>query len=92
VVRRVPQRDRGWAARLHRDYAPPEKAGITASELQRFREPAPFVRPAAPVPQPAIDPAKPHLAYPENEYRRMVAMPDDVVTHLASVREPPVPA
>jgi catechol 2,3-dioxygenase-like lactoylglutathione lyase family enzyme len=69
-----------------------QKAGITASDLQRFREPAPFLRPAAPVPQPAIDPSKPQLAYPEDEYRRMVAMPDDVVTRLASVREPPVPA
>lgn len=66
-------------------------AGISPEELERFRNPAPFERPAEPVPQPPIDPAKPHMAYPEEDYRKMVALPDDVVTASASYPDPPVP-
>lgn len=68
------------------------RAGIGAADLERFRNPPPFAQPPAPVPQPPIDPAKPHLAYPADEYRKMVALPDDVVKRMASVTEPPVPA
>ena len=67
-------------------------AGIDADDLQRYRHPAPFERPAVPVAQPAIDPDKPHLAYPEKDYAAMVALPDDVVTKSASTPDPPVPA
>lgn len=68
-----------------------ERAGITAADLERFRNPPAFERPPSPVAQPAIDPAKPHLAYPADEYRKMVTIPDDVVKRMASVTEPPVP-
>ncbi|HSJ92116.1 MAG TPA: hypothetical protein VK917_08595 [Ilumatobacter sp.] len=44
------------------------------------------------VPQPGIDPTKPHLAYPPDDYARMVAVPDEVITRSASVPDPPVPA
>ena len=66
------------------------RAGIMADDLRRFRDPAPFHRPDQPLPQPPIDPSTPHLAYPEPEYRKMVAMPDAVVKAIASVPEPPV--
>ena len=69
-----------------------EAAGITDDELEAFRHPAPFERPAEPVAQPAIDPTKPHMAYPEDDYRKMVALPDHVVTESASYPEPPVRA
>ena len=39
---------------------------------------------------PAIDPAKPHLVYPADEYARMVATPDDIITKYASYPDPPV--
>ncbi|HEY9555396.1 MAG TPA: VOC family protein, partial [Acidimicrobiales bacterium] len=66
-----------------------EAAGITPDDVARFRSPAPFTPPAEPVPQPAIDPAKPHLVYPEADYAAMVALPDDVVTRSARYTEPP---
>jgi len=68
-----------------------EKAGISAEESQRFRNPAPFTG-KSPVPQPAYDPDKPHMAYPKDAYLRMLAIPDDVLTATASYAEPPVKA
>lgn len=72
------------------DPAVAAKAGISADDLDRYRAPAPFERPSQPVPQPAIDPAAPHLAYPPDEYRTMVDLPDEVVTESASMPDPPV--
>src|SRR6478609_7180374 len=65
-------------------------AGIADDDLERYLHPAPFERPTEPVPQPEIDPDKPHLAYPEKDYAAMVALPDDVVTKSASTPDPPV--
>jgi catechol 2,3-dioxygenase-like lactoylglutathione lyase family enzyme len=67
-------------------------AGMSDADVERYRSPAPFERPAEPVAQPAILADKPHLAYPPEDYARMVALPDHVVTAAASVTEPPVPA
>src|SRR5690606_25358583 len=67
-------------------------AGISSDALARLRDPAPHERPAEPAPQPPIRPARPHMAYPEEDYRAMVALPDDVVTESASYAEPPVSA
>jgi catechol 2,3-dioxygenase-like lactoylglutathione lyase family enzyme len=68
-----------------------EKAGISAEESQRFRNPAPFTG-KSPVPQPAYDPDKPHMAYPKDAYLKMLAIPDEVLTATASYTEPPVKA
>jgi catechol 2,3-dioxygenase-like lactoylglutathione lyase family enzyme len=65
---------------------------IDESDIERFTRPAPFDLPAERVPQPTIDPRKPHLVYPPDEYARMVAAPDEIITKYASVSEPPVPA
>ena len=65
------------------------KAGISDSEAARFKAPAAYAGPS-PVPQPPYDPAKPHMPYPDAAYRRMIAMPDDVLTKRSSFAEPPV--
>ena len=68
-----------------------EAMGISSEELARFRSPEPFERPAAPVAQPPIDAAKPHMrGYPPGLYEKMVAMPDEVVSSAMSFTEPPV--
>lgn len=67
------------------------KAGISDEEAKAFRNPAPFAG-ESPVPQPAYDPQKPHLAYPKEAYLKMLAVPDEVLTATASYAEPPVKA
>lgn len=68
-----------------------ERAGITADELARFRSPKPYESPATPVPQPPIDPSKPHQAFPPDVYERLMTMPDEKLTARLSETEPPVP-
>lgn len=65
-------------------------AGISPEELERFKQPASFTSGPDPVPQPPIDPAKPHMAYPAEVYAKMMAVPDEVLTASASYAEPPV--
>ena len=65
-------------------------AGISAEELRRYRSPAAFETPASPVPNPPIDPSKPHLAYPADVYESLMSMPDDVLTARMSESTPPV--
>ena len=67
------------------------KAGISDTEAARFTAPAAYDGPS-PVPQPPYDPAKPHMTYPESAYRRMLEIPDEVITNSASYAEPPVKA
>jgi catechol 2,3-dioxygenase-like lactoylglutathione lyase family enzyme len=65
--------------------------GISDDELKRYRNPAEFQRPAEPVPNPPIDPTKPHMAYPPAVYEKLTTMPDDEFTARMSMTEPPVP-
>jgi catechol 2,3-dioxygenase-like lactoylglutathione lyase family enzyme len=65
-------------------------AGISDEELSRYTHPAPFTDSAGAVPQPPIDPSKPHVAYPEHVYRFLMETPDDVITAQLSQNEPPV--
>ncbi|MBM3646009.1 MAG: VOC family protein [Alphaproteobacteria bacterium] len=65
-------------------------AGITAEELARFKAPAKYHNDGPPLPQPAHDPAKPHMTHPEMRYRAMLATPDDRYTRERSDTEPPV--
>ena len=67
------------------------KAGISAAEAARFCAPPPFAG-EGPVPQPAYDPTKPHMAYPRDAYLQMLATPDAVIAKAASYAEPPVAA
>lgn len=73
------------------DPAVASACGIDAAELAAMRAPAPFDG-DHPVAQPAYDAEKPHLAYPEQVYRHILAMPDDAITASGSYNEPPVPA
>lgn len=67
-----------------------EKAGISAEEAERFKNPARYDGPAG-VPQPEYDPAKPHQAYPEEMYKAMLAAPDEVILQASQqFNEPPV--
>jgi catechol 2,3-dioxygenase-like lactoylglutathione lyase family enzyme len=67
------------------------RAGITADELHRFKNPEPFAPGDTAVPQPPIDRAKPHMHYPAEDYEKMMALPDHVITSSASWSDPPVP-
>ncbi|MEM9607599.1 MAG: VOC family protein [Actinomycetota bacterium] len=68
-----------------------ELAGIDAAELQRFIAPAAYHNETgAPVPQPAIDPSKPHMGHPPEIYEAIMSMPDEMVTDRFSETEPPV--
>ncbi len=69
-----------------------ERAGISPEELDRFKHPEPYTPGDTPVPQPPIDPSKPHMHYPAAVYEKMMATPDDVITASASFAEPPVSA
>lgn len=66
------------------------EAGIDAEELDRFKNPLAYENPAEPVPQPQMDPTKPHMRYPGALYERMLKTPDDELTANASYTDPPV--
>lgn len=63
--------------------------GITADEVQRYRHPAAYDGEGGTVAQPPIDPTKPHLAYPPEDYAKMMETPDDVILKYASFPNPP---
>lgn len=65
-------------------------AGITAEELAQYRNPRDYERPPEPLPNPPIDPAKPHLAYPPEIYEKLMGMPDEKLTARLSTPVPPV--
>jgi len=67
-------------------------AGISKDELERMKSPAPYPRPASPVPQPAYDETRYHLGYPLEAYRKMLSIPDEKMIERMSYPEPPVPA
>ena len=65
--------------------------GISADQLARYLRPATYSNETGgPIPQPPIDPTKPHMLYPPKVYERIMTMPDDVLTARMSVPEPPV--
>jgi catechol 2,3-dioxygenase-like lactoylglutathione lyase family enzyme len=67
-----------------------ELAGISAEELARFKAPATYTGEGGALPQPPMDPAKPHLNYPPERYAQVLALSDEQVTALSSYSEPPV--
>jgi hypothetical protein len=67
-----------------------ELAGISHSELARYRQPDAYQGQGGQVPQPPIDPDKPHLRYPQKVYERIIAMSDEQVFQQSSMPEPPV--
>ena len=69
-----------------------ELAGISAEELDRFKNPAAYEGEGGAVPQPEFDPAKPWMrGYPEEAYRAVITMPDEVIAAQAEpFKDPPV--
>jgi len=67
-----------------------EKAGISREEAERYKSPDPYAGEGGKVPQPDYDPNKPHMNYPLEDYKKMIAVPDDVLSASASYAEPPV--
>jgi len=66
-------------------------AGISADELERYRNPASYESPDTPVPQPAFDTNVPwQRGFPQDVYEAIIAMPDEVLTERLSENEPPV--
>jgi len=66
------------------------QAGISDEELERFKRPAAYERPGEPVPQPELDPAKPHMRYPTALYSQLLKTPDEEIWKNASHPDPPV--
>ncbi|MEL6830022.1 MAG: VOC family protein [Pseudomonadota bacterium] len=79
-------------ARKWVDPAVAERAGISAEELEVYKNPENYAGEGGKVKQPPYDPAKPHQAYPDDMYQAMIAAPDDVITQSASYDKPPVDA
>jgi catechol 2,3-dioxygenase-like lactoylglutathione lyase family enzyme len=66
-----------------------ELYAITDEELQRYRNPATYEGEGGAVPQPPIDPDKPHMAYPADDYATMMETPDEIILKYASFPDPP---
>ena len=65
-------------------------AGISAEELARYTRPAPSPDTGGTVPQPAYDPLKPHMIYPEAVYQQKLTVPDEVISAASRYTDPPV--
>jgi len=64
--------------------------GITAEDLASFVEPAAYEGQGGTVAQPPIDPERPHLDYPAEDYEKMMSTPDDIILQYGSYTDPPV--
>ena len=67
-----------------------ELAGISTDELDRFKRPATYAGEGGSVPQPPMDPSKPHLDYPPDRYEQVLALSDAEISALSSFADPPV--
>lgn len=68
-----------------------ELAGISAAELDRYRNPVNYESPDNPVPQPAFDADVPwQRGFPRDVYEAIISMPDEVLTEKLSENTPPV--
>ena len=63
---------------------------ISDTELAMLKHPAHYERPAAPIPQPALDAAGPKMHYPPEAYRRLMTLSDEQVWQRFSETVPPV--
>lgn len=64
-------------------------AGISAEELERYKQPAGYEDESGAVPQPDADSPGPHMVYPEGTYESAISVPDEVIWER-SENEPPV--
>lgn len=68
------------------------KAGISAEEANAFANPDKYDGADGTVVQPTFDPGKPHLGFPEEAYKAMLALSDAELAAMFPHSEPPVPA
>ena len=69
-----------------------ELAGISAEELDRYRNPVAYEAPDSPLPQPEFDPSMPwQRGFGQDLYKAIIAMPDEKVLERMSENIPPVP-
>lgn len=61
--------------------------GVSDEEAAAMLAPPPYAGPAG-VPQPAYDPAKPHLAYSKERYEKILATPDSFYENLPAYAPP----
>ncbi|MEX6724262.1 VOC family protein [Parapedomonas caeni] len=73
------------------DQAMLDRLAISEAEAATMLAPAPYAGPS-PVPQPAFDPARPHLQYPEAQYQAMLATPDSVFEKIPPYEPPARPS
>ena len=66
------------------------KIGISADEAEIYQNPDPYDGEGGTVKQPPYDPDKPHQAFPNEMYQKMLQTPDQVIWDAASFAEPPV--
>jgi len=65
-------------------------AGISESELARYKSPPKWTRPSEPVAQPVESRDKPEMAYPKEIYDLMLAATDEMIFEQGSETEPPI--
>lgn len=65
-------------------------AGISSEELASYVAPPSYEGEGGHVPQPAYDPAKPHMIYPQAVYQQMLKTPDEVLAAAFPYSDPPV--
>jgi catechol 2,3-dioxygenase-like lactoylglutathione lyase family enzyme len=69
-----------------------ERIGVSPQEADAYMAPDAYAGEGGKLAQPPYDPDKPHQAYPEDVYRKMISAPDEAIAAGASYAEPPVPA
>ncbi|HUE38854.1 MAG TPA: VOC family protein [Candidatus Binatia bacterium] len=65
-------------------------AGISPDELERYCSPPATDSRGGRIAQPPYDPAKPHMAWPPEQYHHLLSLSDDELTRMMSQPEPPV--
>jgi catechol 2,3-dioxygenase-like lactoylglutathione lyase family enzyme len=80
----------GIDARLWIDPAVVARARISADELARYKAPPQVADRGGAVPQPPIDPARPHVVMPKGPYEAIIAMSDKEFSAMADYPDPPV--
>jgi catechol 2,3-dioxygenase-like lactoylglutathione lyase family enzyme len=68
------------------------KVGISAAEAADFAAPDKYDGDSGQVRQPAYNENQPHMAYPADRYKMMLALPDEALAAMPQHNEPPVPA
>lgn len=63
---------------------------INEEELKRYMSPAEYSNDGEPVPQPAFDPEKPHMVYPEGVIEQILQTPDEAFLNSVE-KAPPSP-